>query len=97
LGVLPVRPIGKRRAAPDSETLKHGICGGGENTYQREFAERVATRQKLPREGNFCRVVAANISTLTKRRRAFVGKILVKKHAYEKLALRTWPATEVFL
>jgi hypothetical protein len=31
-------------------------------------------------------VPAANISTLKKRRRAFVGKILMKRHAYEKLA-----------
>jgi hypothetical protein len=39
----------------------------------------------LPREGKFCRAVAANISTLRKRHGCFLEKILVKERAYEKI------------
>jgi hypothetical protein len=39
----------------------------------------------LPGSGNFCPAATANISTLRKRRGGFLGKILVKKRAYEKI------------
>jgi len=38
LGVLPDAPLGKRHAAPDSESLKHRFCGQPENPFRREFA-----------------------------------------------------------
>jgi hypothetical protein len=42
--------------------------------------------QKLPPLGISCRPRTANISTLKKTIRAFIGKIWVKKHAYQILA-----------
>jgi hypothetical protein len=81
VGVLPGRPIGKRRAAPDSELRNHRFCERWENTPRQEFSACAFTRQILPGCGNFCPVAAANISTLTKRHGAFVGKIPVNKHA----------------
>jgi hypothetical protein len=81
LGVLPGRPIGKRRAAPDSELRNHRFRERWENTSRREFSAHIFTRQIMPRSGNFCPAVAANISTLTKRHGAFVGKIPVNEHA----------------
>jgi hypothetical protein len=86
LGVLPGEPIGKHRAAPDSDSLKHGFCADPENTFRHAFAGQIRARQILPERGNFCRVGTAIISALTKRYRAFVGKIWVKERAYEIVA-----------
>jgi hypothetical protein len=78
---LPGGPIGKRRAAPDSDSLKHRFCAGPEKLFRREFSACLRTRQILPIRGKYCRASTAIISTLTKRRGAFVGKIPVKEHA----------------
>jgi hypothetical protein len=80
---LPGGPLGKRRAAPDSDSLKHRFSGDTEKTFRRGFSACLFARHKLPGAGKFCRAIAANISTLKKRRRAFVGKIPVKKRGYE--------------
>jgi hypothetical protein len=79
---LPGRPIGKRRAAPDSESLKHRFCAGSEKTFRREFSVRFRARQQLPGVGKNCRASTAIISTLKKTKGGFVGKISVKEHAY---------------
>jgi len=83
---LPGRPIGKRRAAPDSDSLKHRFCAATEKAFRRDSAGRDIARQYLPHAGKNCRAATANISTLKKRHGAFVGKIPVNGHAYEKIA-----------
>jgi hypothetical protein len=80
---LPGGPIGKRRAAPDSESLKHRFCAAPEKSFRHKFSRHFPARQIFPLSGKYCRAGAAIISTLTKRRGAFVGKILVKGHAYQ--------------
>jgi hypothetical protein len=75
---LPGGPIGKRRAATDSESLKHRFCAGPEKWFRHEFSRRFLARQIFPLFGKYCRAGAAIISTLKKRRGAFAGKISVK-------------------
>jgi hypothetical protein len=85
---LPGEPIGKRRAAPDSDSLKHRFCAASEKWFRRRFSRHFPARHFFPICGKYCPARAAIISTLTKRRGAFVGKILVKRDAYEIVAAR---------
>jgi len=80
---LPGGPIGKRRAATDSDSLKHRFCAASEKWFRRKFSRHFLARQIFPTCGKYCRSRTAIISTLKKRHGGFVGKISVKEDAYE--------------